>query len=245
MLRIQTTLLLATALLAVACRSTETKEESPSIISTAKAAPPPPPTDLDPSKGSEIGLVFEGYMTPDQEPAEESETPSTTPSQFKSTTDSMTRAERVAAGHKGVGQLRFTKDLSRAYVDVRIEGIDVKNINMFHIHCGKPGILGPIVVDFSDGTDIQANFTDDNIFSIEITNELIVANTEHAHGVVAAFTTGCVLNSPSLTGLAPTKVSTVAGLAQIAKEGELYFNLHTTGQTYYGDIRGQISLVDK
>jgi hypothetical protein len=29
-------------------------------------------------------------------------------------------------------------------------------------------------------------------------------------------------------------------MAQIAREGELYFNLHTSGQTNYGDIRGQI-----
>jgi hypothetical protein len=29
-------------------------------------------------------------------------------------------------------------------------------------------------------------------------------------------------------------------MAEIAMERELYFNLHTTGQTYFGDIRGQI-----
>ena len=57
---------------------------------------------------------------------------------------------------------------------------------------------------------------------------------------VAAFANGCVIKSPSLSGLKPTKVSTVAGMAQIAMERELYFNLHTTGQTFYGDIRGQL-----
>ena len=36
--------------------------------------------------------------------------------------------------------------------------------------------------------------------------------------------------SPSLGSAMPVKVSTV--------------NLHTTGQTYFGDIRGQIHLVD-
>jgi len=29
-------------------------------------------------------------------------------------------------------------------------------------------------------------------------------------------------------------------MAQLALDGELYFNLHTTGHTYFGDIRGQI-----
>ena len=51
--------------------------------------------------------------------------------------------------------------------------------------------------------------------------------------------------SPSLSGPIPTKVSTVAGMAAIAAEGELYFNLHTYAQTYFGDIRGQVSAVAK
>jgi hypothetical protein len=49
-----------------------------------------------------------------------------------------------------------------------------------------------------------------------------------------------VIPSPSLGSNTPLKTSTVAGMAQLAREGELYFNLHTTGQTYYGDLRGQI-----
>lgn len=51
---------------------------------------------------------------------------------------------------------------------------------------------------------------------------------------------GCVIPSASLGSVAPTKVATVAGMAQLARDGELYFNLHTTGHTYFGDIRGQI-----
>jgi hypothetical protein len=51
---------------------------------------------------------------------------------------------------------------------------------------------------------------------------------------------GCLIPSPTLLTGKPPKVSTVAGMAQLARDGELYFNLHTTGQTYFGDIRGQI-----
>jgi hypothetical protein len=29
-------------------------------------------------------------------------------------------------------------------------------------------------------------------------------------------------------------------MEHIARRSELYFNLHTKGQTFYGDIRGQI-----
>lgn len=194
---------------------------------------------LDPGRGQDVGMVFEAYLSPLQEPEEEADTPKTTPKQFRSTTPSQTRAERVAAGHRGHGVLRFSKDLSRVFIDVKIEGIDPGTINMFHIHCGKPGILGPILVDFAHATDLQSNLAD-GVFSVEVTNEHLVKTVDHAHGVVGAFTSGCVIPSPSLGSAKPTKVSTVAGMLQIALERELYFNLHTTGQTYFGDIRGQI-----
>jgi len=217
------------------------------IASNAVAADPPATGSstpalaqpLEPARGKEIGLVFEAFLSPHQEPDEEEATPSTTPAQFKSTTPSATRDQREAAGHRAHGQLRFTRDLSRAYVDVKIEGVDPKTVNLFHIHCGKPGILGPIILDFAQVTDIQKNLAD-GVFSVEIKNEHIVKTAKHGHGVVAAFTMGCVIPSLSLGSMKPTKVSTVAGMAQIALEGELYFNLHTTGQTYFGDLRGQI-----
>ncbi|MCY1060451.1 CHRD domain-containing protein [Nannocystis sp. SCPEA4] len=202
-------------------------------------SPAPASPALDPSRGAEIGAVYEAFMTPHQEGDEEENTPASTPKQFRSTTPSQSRAEREAAGHRGHGQLRFSNDFSRVFIDVKIEGIDPKTINMFHIHCGKPGILGPILVDFSHATDLQSNIAD-SMFSVEIRNEHLTKTVEHAHGLVGAFTTGCIIPSPSLGAIAPTKVSTVAGMAQLARDGELYFNLHTTGQTYFGDIRGQI-----
>lgn len=214
-----------------------------SLLPSAQAAAPPA-TDLNPARGGDIGLVFESYLSPHQEPDEEENTPSTTPKQFRSTGTSQSRAAREAAGHRAHGRLRFSKDLSRAYVDVRVEGINAKTINMFHIHCGKPGILGPILLDFSHATNIQENLAD-GMFSVEIRNEHITKTVEHGHGLIGALTLGCIINSPSLGSLKPTKVSTVSGMAQIALEGELYFNLHTTSQTYFGDIRGQIHAVDK
>ncbi len=204
-----------------------------------KGASVAPAPALEPARGAEIGRVYESFLSPHQEPDEEQNTPSGTPAQFKSTAPSKTRDERAAAGHRGHGTLRFSKDFSKAYVDVKIEGIKVEDINMFHIHCGRPGILGPILVDFSHITDIKKNFTDDGVFTVEIDNKAITATTDHAHGLVGAFTAGCVIPSPSLGG-AMTKVSTVSGMATIAEEGELYFNLHTVGQTYFGDIRGQL-----
>lgn len=213
-----------------------------SLVSTAHAAAPPPAAKLDPARGQEIGLETEAFLSPHQEPDEESNTPKTTPKQFQSTAPSKSRAEREAAGHRAHGKVRFTRDLSRAFVDVALAGVDPKSINMFHIHCGKPGILGPILVDFSLATDIQESFAD-GVFSVEITNNDLVQTSEHGHGPLAEFTMGCVIPSPSLGGV-KTKVSTVAGMAQMAEDGELYFNLHTKGQTYFGDIRGQLAPID-
>lgn len=201
-----------------------------------------PAATLDPGKSKEIGLVFESYLSPWQEGDEEENTPSSTPAQFRSTTPSQSRAQREAAGHRGHGQLRFTNDLSRAYVDVRIEGVDLSTVTMFHIHCGRPGILGPIVVDFSQATNVKENLAD-GTFAVELTNEHIVKTAESGKGLVGVATMGCVIPSPSLGSNTPLKTSTIAGLARLARDGELYFNLHTTGQTYFGDLRGQLQPV--
>lgn len=205
----------------------------------SRGAPALPASALDPSRGSDVGLTFQAYLSPWQEGGEEQDTPPTVPAVFRSTTASQTRAQREASGHRGVGVVRFTNDLSRAFVDVKIEGVDPATINMFHIHCGKPGILGPILVDFSLATDIKKIFQN-GVFTVEITDELITKTASHGHGMTDAFTMGCLIDSPSLASGLPPKVSTVAGMADIAMERQLYFNLHTTGQTYFGDIRGQL-----
>jgi hypothetical protein len=194
---------------------------------------------LDPKAGSEIGWVFEAWMTPHQEGAEEADTPKGVPAQFKSTTPSLTRAEREAAGHRGHGVIRFTRDLSRAYVDVAIEGVDPASINMFHVHCGKPGILGPILVDLGHERDLGAVMRG-GALQMTVTNAEITATVAHGHGLVGVLTAGCTIPSPTLEGPGPVKVSTVAGMFDLARSGDLYFNLHTTGQTYYGDLRGQL-----
>lgn len=210
----------------------------------SKPAAPAAAPALDPSRAQEIGLVVEAYLTPHQESDEEEATPTTIPKQFRSSTPSQNRAAREAAGHRGHGVVRFTKDFSRAFIDVRIEGVNSGTINMFHIHCGRPGILGPILVDFALSADLQKDLAD-GVMSVEIRNEHLVKNIANGHGLIGAFTAGCVIPSPSLGGLKPVKVTTIAGMAQLAAAGELYFNLHTTGQTYFGDMRGQLHRVEK
>src|SRR6185436_5430249 len=52
--------------------------------STTSFVPAPAPTRLDPSRGQNLGIVFESYMSPWQQEAEESDTPSAAPAEFKS-----------------------------------------------------------------------------------------------------------------------------------------------------------------
>jgi CHRD domain len=186
--------------------------------------------------GKEIGAVYEAYLSPQQEGGEEKDTPKSTPSQFKSTTPSKLRDERKDRGH---GKLKFTKDLSKAIIEVEVTDVNIGEVNMFHIHCGRPSMLGPIGIDFSLTTDIQKNFNDDGVLAIEITNHEIEAVVNSAKGLVGAFTMGCPIFPNS-----KDKFTTIGGMEYLAREGDLYFNLHTTGQSYFGDIRGQLREID-
>ncbi len=190
---------------------------------------------LAPTNGKEIGFVYEAFLSPHQEPGEEKDTPALTPTQFRSTAPSLLRSDRKSRGH---GVLRFTKDLSKVFVDVKAENIKPQDVNMFHIHCGRPDMLGPILIDFALSGDIQDNLAD-GTFSAELTNTNIEKTTQSAKGIVGEFTVGC----PIVPG-SPDKVKTIAGMEHVAQQGELYFNLHTKGQTFYGDMRGQLHPVE-
>lgn len=189
-------------------------------------------TNLNTSKGQEIGLVYEAFLSPNQEPDEEENTPKFIPSDFRSTAPSVRRNQRQSRGY---GVIKFTKDLSKAQVEVQVENVNPKEIVMFHIHCGQPDVLGPILVDFALAGDIQQNFAD-QVFTAEVTNENIEKTLSSGRNVLGAFLLGCPIESGK-----PDKVKTVAGMEQFAKRSELYFNLHTKGQTFFGDIRGKIN----
>ncbi|MBP8073749.1 MAG: CHRD domain-containing protein [Bacteroidia bacterium] len=183
-------------------------------------------------RGKEIGFVYEAYLSPHQEGGEEKDTPKSTPAQFKSTTPSRLRADRKDRGH---GKVSFTKDLSKAIIEVEVTDVNIKDVNMFHIHCGRPSMLGPIAIDFSMTTDIQKNFNDDGVLAIEVTNKEVEAVVAAGEGLIGAITMGC----PIAPGL-KDKFTTIGGMQYLAEQGDLYFNLHTTGESYFGDIRGQL-----
>ena len=136
--------------------------------------------------------------------------------------------------------IEFNKELSKVYVHLAIKNIKVDDINMLHIHCGRPGQLGPILVDFSMIGNINSYLADGTL-NLEVTNEDIVASAAMgSNPLVSAFTAGC----PIVQNIPNDRVKTIAGMELIARQGELYFNLHTKAQTYYGDIRGQFVAVN-
>lgn len=194
------------------------------------------PIPLNPAAGQEIGFVYEAFLSPHQEGGEEEDTPAFIPAEFRSTEPSVPRNERTSRGHSVI---EFTNDLSKAYVYLAVENVNPEDVVMLHLHCGRPGQLGPIIVDFSLAGNIN-DYLADSLFAIEITNEDIVATANHGSGLIGAFTSGC----PIIPAIPIDKVKTIAGLELIAREGELYFNLHTKGQVYFGDIRGQFHLVE-
>jgi hypothetical protein len=194
------------------------------------------PIALNPSAGAEIGFIYQAFLSPQQEGGEEEDTPSFIPEQFRSTAPSVSRNERPSQGH---GVIEFTNDLSRAYVYLAVENVNPADVVMLHLHCGRPGQLGPIIIDFSMAGNIQ-EYLADGTMSVEITNEDIEAVTDSSSGLIDAFTLGC----PILPAIPNDKVKTIAGLQLIAEEGEIYFNLHTAGQVYFGDMRGQFSRVN-
>ena len=190
-----------------------------------------PPITLDPSLGSEIGWAYEAFMSPHQEPGDEDQTPAAIPKDFQSTEPSVDRLDRASRGH---GAVRFTRDLSVAYLDVAIDGIDPSTINLFHLHCGKPDQLGPIMVDIGHFVDLADEF-EDGLLQLAINFTHIEETRTAGHGALDGFLAGC----PIIKGINDDH-RTISGMKYVADQGDLYFNLHTTGQTYFGDIRGRL-----
>jgi len=186
----------------------------------------------DPALGASTFTTYEGWMSPAQQPGEESEVPKPLEKSLGATKPSTPRAERKS---RGWGRVRFSKDLSRAYVDVEIKGVDPADILMFHIHCGPPGGLGPIMVDLGKFGDLTKTLAGGKL-SVEVTNADLTWTSMLPKGLK-----GLTLpeSCPVEPGW-PIQVKTLAGMEYLARKGVLYFNLHTKAHTYYGEMRGQL-----
>jgi hypothetical protein len=182
----------------------------------------------DPALGASSYIAYESFMSPAQEPGEESEVPKPLEKSLGATRPSTPRAQRAS---RGWGKVRFTRDFTSALVDVELKGVDPAEILMFHIHCGPPGGLGPVLVDLGKlGKIVNGKL------SVKIGNgDLTWANMlprGHKH---LSLPESC----PVEPGF-PAQTRTLVGMEYLARKGVLYFNLHTRAHTYYGEVRGQL-----
>ena len=192
-----------------------------------------PAAAKDPALGATTFTVYEGYLSPAQQPGEETDAPKAL-AKAVGLTGTATPTPRESRPSRGVGVLRFTRDLTRAYVDVQIKGVNPSDIVMFHIHCGPPGVLGPIIVDFGEFGDPAKTIVDGKL-SVELSNKNITYIKSMPKGLKPALPESC----PAELGL-PTQSMTIANLEYLARKGVLYFNLHTKAHTFYGEMRGQV-----
>lgn len=203
-----------------------------------------PAAAKDPALGGSTFYVFEAWLSPAQEPAEETDMPKFAGAAgLANTRPSTPRAQRPS---RGWGQIRFARDMSRAEIEVNMKGVDPAEIVMFHIHCGRPGVLGPILVDLGEhhahgaahGEGAPVDWSKavvDGRFQKTITNGDINTLDGLPKGLAPRLPEACPIGSGP-----PSAVKTVAGMYHIAREGLLYFNLHTKAHTFYGEMRGQI-----
>lgn len=187
----------------------------------------------DPAQGASTFTIYEGWMSPQQQPGDEADAPKplAKATGLESTAVSVPREQRKS---RGWGQLRFARDLSKVVVDVELTGVAPADVLMFHIHCGPPGVLGPIIVDFGELGPLAKQLAAGKL-SVELTNKNLTYVKAMPKGLKPALPESCPVD-PGL----PTQAMTIAALEGLARKGVLYFNLHTKANTFYGEVRGQI-----
>ncbi len=95
--------------------------------------------------------------------------------------------------------------------------------------------MGPILVGLTQHRDLHTECADDHI-EARVRNADLVDVLDHGSGLVGVFAAGC----PILLAHPLDRVRTIAGMEDVARPGDLCFNLHTASQTFDGDIRGQL-----
>lgn len=140
------------------------------------------------------------------------------------------------------GKLRFPSNLSAGKFDFQVTGVDAENVTAFHIHCGTPGVLGPIIVDFSQFGDLKQTLKSGQLSGtivnkgLTFVKQLPIPPKPGSGKLTLPLPEGC----PSDINFPVQQVQTIAGLEALARKGALYFNLHTEGHEFYGELRGQI-----
>lgn len=173
--------------------------------------------------GNQSFTEYEGYLHPAQEPD-----------------------PKLQSKANGYGRVSFPKNLSSSKIDVQIVGIDPANITAFHIHCGSPGVLGPIVVNFDQFGEFKKTIVDGRLSASLVNQGLtFIKQPPPPPSLAGGFKLPLPEGCPSDINFPVQQVNTIAGLEALARKGALYFNVHTKGHEFYGELRGQIYPVVK
>jgi hypothetical protein len=139
-----------------------------------------------------------------------------------------------------IGTISFDPYLTQAQINFYLTGLDPAEITAFHLHCGLPGQLGPIVINFNQFGAFNTSFVD-GVFSVTVTD----ADVREANWppTKTGIPPACEKNA-----IGPAPATTLAGIDALARVGQLYFNVHTgkgKDRTFvFGLIRGQVYPVD-
>jgi hypothetical protein len=142
-----------------------------------------------------------------------------------------TRAEggfqpaNLVSNASGEGRAKFEGDLSSVRVRIRVTDLSSPiNAGGGHIHCGKAGQNGGVVLPLNPTAGVTAG-------------KIVDADFTSANLALAVGNGDCV----TLCGI---NVSSIAALRFAAAQGCLYFNVHTATNPQ-GEIRGQLLLGER
>lgn len=147
---------------------------------------------------------FEAYLSGAQEP-----TPPDAPT---------TPSPGVVSTGSGEFNMQVAQDLSSINFTLTAT---ITGATQAHLHCGRPGENGPVVVPLMTPNDQGMDVSDAMLGQGEITNATIVATAEGCQDAIGR------------------PVRNVASLAAAALEGLIYANVHTVANPA-GEIRGQL-----
>lgn len=185
-----------------------------------------------------VSLMFEGLPASVHAQAQAQPTPTAGPPTSYIGYPSSAQEPNNAAGTtaSAIGIIQFDPYLTQAQITFYLTGLDPSQITAFHLHCGLPSQLGPLVVNFNIFGDFTQTFNN-GVFAVTLNDGDIEEQVWPINK--NKLPKACLANS-----IGPAPTTTIAGLDALAREGQLYFNVHTgSGKDptfVYGLIRGQI-----